>query len=73
MLKHVGFLLSTLLLVPWGIAHSQSEITPRYAVAFSAMVEEDNGPVFRVHVASLNTHNQWRVDQLDENLFLPFG
>jgi hypothetical protein len=69
MLKHVGFLLSILLLIPWGIAHPQSEITPRYAVAFYASVEKDNEPVQRVHVASLDTNNQWRVDVLDENLF----
>jgi hypothetical protein len=56
-------------LIPWGLAHSQSEITPRYAVAFQAFVEEDNGPVQRVHVASLDTNDQWRVDVLNEDLF----
>jgi hypothetical protein len=69
MLKLIGFLLSMALLVPWSLAHSQSETRSRYAVAFQAFVEEDNGPVYRVHVASLDTNDQWRVDELDENLF----
>jgi hypothetical protein len=69
MLRYVGFLLSILLLIPWGLAHSRSETTPRYAVAFQAFVEKDNEPVYRVHVASLDTNDHWRVDILDEDLF----
>ncbi len=68
MLKRVGFLVSLWMLVAWGVADAQADVAPRYAVAFSALVEGANGPAYRVHVASLGDDGQWRVDVLDENL-----